>query len=132
MSNRKLVILLAFICSNMYVITAQSKEDSASISMPQIRNIYIGLKQSESYRNYYYECLQGSNELNQIINDQDQELKKRLKSITFLNSDNEVLNKKITSSEVEIQRLKNKKIPIWKHPVLYGILGFIGGIYLMK
>lgn len=132
MKNLKLAILLAFIFWNTFEITAQTKTDSVSIQKSQVKNIYIGLKQAEAYRNYYLECLQGSNELNQIINDQDQELQKRLKSITILNSDNEELNKKITASEIEIQRLKNKKIPIWKHPVLYGILGFIGGIYLMK
>jgi len=86
----------------------------------------------ESYRNYYHECLQVSNELNQIINNQDQELKKSLKQITILNSDTEALNLKITASEVEIQRLKNKKIPWYKHPLLYGFLGFAGGIYLIK
>lgn len=132
MKHQKLAILLIYICWNISPVFAQKQTDSVSIHKSQVKNIYIGLKQSESYRNYYYECLQGSNELNQIINDQDQELKKRLKSIAFLNSDNEELNKKITASEVEIQRLKNKKIPIWKHPILYGILGFIGGIYLMK
>lgn len=112
------------------LITAQ--QDSVKIPRNQVKNIYIGLKKSELYRNYYLECLQASNDLNKIIKNQDQELQKRLKSIEILNSDNEVLNKKITSSEVEIQKLKNKKIPIWKHPILYGIIGFVGGIYLMK
>lgn len=132
MKHLKLTILLAFIFWNTFEITAQVKIDSVSIQKSQVKNIYIGLKQSEAYRNYYLECLQGSNELNQIINDQDKELQKRLKSITILNSDNELLNKKITASEVEIQRLKNKKIPFWKHPILYGLLGFVGGVYLMK
>lgn len=90
------------------------------------------MKQGESYKEYYYECLQWSNELNQLINDQDKELKKSLKQITILNSDTEALNLKITASDVEIQRLKNKKTPWYEHPVLYGILGFAGGIYLMK
>ena len=132
MKHLKLAILLAFTCWNILEVTAQTKTDSVSIHKSQVKNIYVGLKQSEAYRNYYLECLQGSNELNQIINDQDQELQKRLKSITILNSDNEALNKKITASNTEIQRLKNKKIPFWKHPILYGILGFVGGIYLMK
>lgn len=126
------MILLVFTCWNTFEITAQKQTDSVSIQKSQVKNIYVGLKQSEAYRNYYLECLQGSNELNQIIKNQDQELQKRLKSIVILNSDNEILNKKITASEIEIQRLKNKKIPIWKHPILYGIIGFIGGIYLMK
>ncbi len=50
----------------------------------------------------------------------------------MLNSDNESLNIKIIDAETDIQRLKNKRIPWYKHPVLYGVLGFIGGIYLMK
>ena len=126
------MILLAIICCSTFEITAQSRIDSVSILKAQIKNIYTGLKQSEAYRSYYYECLQGSNELNQIINDQDQELQKRLQSIIILNSENQALNKKIMDSGIKIQRLENKKIPIWKHPILYGIIGFAGGIYLMK
>jgi len=103
-----------------------------SIQKKQIKNVYTGLKQSESYKNYYLECLQVSNELNQVINDQDQELQKSLKQIIVLNSDNEILNQKIIDSEKRILQLKNKKIPWFKHPILYGILGFATGIYLMK
>lgn len=120
------------ICISTFQIFAQNKIDSVKISKPQVKNIYIGLKQSERFREYYYECLQVSKDLNQIINNQDQELKKSLKQISILNSDTEALNLKITASEVEIQRLKNKKIPWYKHPITYGLLGFIGGIYLMK
>lgn len=103
-----------------------------SIQKKQIKNVYIGLKQSESYKNYYLECLQVSNELNQVINDQDQELQKSLKQIIVLNSDNEILNKKIIDSEKRILQLKNKKIQWYKHPILYGILGFGIGIYFTK
>ena len=122
------------ICWSTFEITAQNKQiiDSVSIQKKQIKNVYIGLKQSESYKNYYLECLQVSNELNQVINDQDQELQKSLKQIIVLNSDNEILNKKIIDSEKRILQLKNKKIPWYKHPILYGTLGFVGGIYLMK
>lgn len=102
------------------------------IQKKQIKNVYIGLKQSESYKNYYLECLQVSNELNQIINNQDQELQKSLKQIIVLNSDNEILNQKIIDSEKRILQLKNKKIQWYKHPILYGILGFVTGIYLIK
>lgn len=84
------------------------------------------------YKKYYIECLQVSNELNQVINDQDQELQKSLKQIIVLNSNNEILNQKIIDSEKRILHLKNKKIPWYKHPVLYGLLGFTGGMYLMK
>ena len=116
----------------MYPVFAQKQIDSVSISKPQVKNIYTGLKQLESYRDYYHECLQVSNELNQIINSQDQELKKSLKQITILNSDTELLNLKITASEVEIQRLKNKKTPWYKNSLLYGFLGFLGGTWLIK
>ena len=132
MKYLKLGTLLICICWSTLEITAQVKIDSVSIQKPQVKNIYVGLKQSVKYKEYYIECLQFSNELNQIIYDQDQELQKSLKQIIVLNSDNESLNKKITASEVEIQRLKNKKIPWYKHPILYGILGFVTGIYLMK
>jgi len=133
--------LLVFICWNTFEITAQNKNgkfsikngsDSLFIEKKQIKNIYIGLKQSEAYRDYYYECLQGSNELNQIINDQDVKLQKSVKNIYDLNAKTDSLNKKIIETEVSIQKLKNKKIPFWKHPILYGLLGFVSGIYLMK
>jgi len=124
--------LLVFICWNTFEITAQNRKDSVLISKPQIKNVYIGLKQLEAYKKYYYECLQGSNELNQIINDQDVKLQKSVKNIYDLNTKTDSLNKKIIETEVKIQKLKNKKIPLWKHPILYGFLGFISGIYLMK
>jgi len=126
------MILLAFICWNTFEISAQNKKDSVLISKPQIKNVYIGLKQLEAYKKYYYECLQGSNELNQIINEQDLKLQKSVKNIYNLNAKTDSLNKKIIETEVNIQKLKNKKIPFWKHPILYGLLGFVSGIYLMK
>lgn len=132
MRHQKLKILLIFICISTFQLSGQNRIDSVKIYKPQVKNIYTGLKQLESYRDYYSECLQVSNELNQIINNQDKELKKSLKQITILNSDTDALNLKITASEVEIQRLKNKKIPWYKHPLLYGFLGFAGGIYLIK
>lgn len=132
MRHQKLKILLIFICISTFPVFAQKQIDSVYISKPQVKNIYVGLKQSEHYSEYYYECLQVSNELNQVINNQDQELKKSLKQITILNSDTDELNLKITASEVEIQRLKNKKTPWYRHPLLYGFLGFVGGIYLIK
>lgn len=132
MKNLLLSILLAFICLNTFEITAQVNNDSVSIQKPQIKNIYVGLKQGEAYKNYYLECLQVSNELNQVINNQDQELKKTLKTIIELTASNEELNGKITKNEVDIQKLKNKKIPWYKHPILYFFIGTAGGIYIAK
>lgn len=132
MKYLKLAILLTIIWFSTFEISAQNKTDSISIQREQIKNVYIGLKQSEAYREYYYECLISSNELNKIIHDQDSELKKSLEQIKILNSKTENLNLKIIDAEVERQRLKDKKTPWYRHPVIYGLLGFIGGIYLMK
>lgn len=126
------MILLTCICWSTFKITAQTKTDSVTIHKLQVKNIYLGLKQGEAYRNYYSGCLQGSIELQKIIKNQDQELQKSIQKIVLLNSEKEKMNNKIKISEVEIQRLKNKKIPIWKHPILYTAIGFIGGVYLMK
>ena len=123
---------LIIICISTFQLTAQNKTDSVSFEKPQVKNIYTGLKQGEAYREYYYECLQASNELNQIINKQDQELQKSLNELKLLNTYNEALNKQIIDSSVTIEKLKNKKIPWYKHPITYGLLGFAGGIYLMK
>jgi len=126
------VTLLTIIWFSTLEISAQNKTDSISIQREQIKNVYTGLKQSEAYREYYYECLQSSNELNQIINKQDQELQKSLNELKLLNTYNEALNKQIIDSSVTIEKLKNNKIPWYKHPITYGLLGFAGGIYLMK
>jgi hypothetical protein len=132
MKYLKLAILLTFTCWNTFEIFAQKQIDSVNIYKPQVKNIYIGLKQSEAYREYYYECLQSANELNQIINKQDQELQKSLNELKLLNTYNEALNKQIINSSVTIEKPKHKKIPWYKHPITYGLLGFAGGIYLMK
>jgi len=124
--------LLAFICLNTFEITAQNKIDSVSIQKPQIKNIYVGLKQGEYYKQYYLECLQVSNELNQVISNQDKELKKSLKTITDLTASNEELNGKITKTEFDIQKLKNKKIPWYRQPIFYLIVGVAGGVYVVK
>jgi len=132
MKYLKLAILLTIIWSSTFEISAQNKNDSISIQREQIKNVYTGLKQSEAYREYYYECLQASNDLNWIINKQDQELQKSLNELKLLNTYNEALNKQIIDSSVTIEKLNNKRIPWYKHPITYGLLGFMGGIYLMK
>jgi Skp family chaperone for outer membrane proteins len=132
MKYLKLAILLTITCFSTFEISAQNKTDSISIQRDQVKNIYTGLKQSEAYREYYYDCLQASNDLNQVINKQDQELQKLLTEIKLLSAYNEALNKKIIDSSVSIEKIKNKKIPWYLHPITYGLLGFAGGIYLMK
>lgn len=132
MKYLKLAILLIITWFSTFEISAQNKTDSISIQREQIKNVYTGLKQSEAYREYYYECLQSSNDLNQIINKQDHELQKTLNELKLLNTYNEALNKQIIDSSVTIEKLNNKKIPWYLHPITYGLLGFAGGIYLMK
>ena len=103
-----------------------------TIPRTQIKNVYIGLKSAEAYKIYYYECIESANELNRIISDQDQELKSSMEKIKSLNDHNEKLNSDILQAEKKLQSIQSRKIPFWKHPILYASLGLIGGIYLMK
>tara|TARA_R110000782_G_scaffold106840_1_gene195177 strand:- start:581 stop:760 length:180 start_codon:yes stop_codon:yes gene_type:complete len=59
-------------------------------------------------------------------------LQRELSSFKILYNKGDDLNKKIIANEVEIQRLKSKKTPWYRHPLLYGLIGFATGIYLMK
>lgn len=121
------------VCWNSFDGIAQNNiKDSVTIPRTQIKNVYIGLKSAEAYKRYYYECIEGANELNRIISDQDQELKYSMQKIKSLNDHNEKLNSEILQAEKKIQSIQSRKIPFWKHPILYTALGLIGGIYLMK
>lgn len=103
-----------------------------AITDEQVKKIYIGLKQGNEYKKRLSECLQASNKLNDIVINQDQELQKSIVYIRKLNEEQQKLNNEITASKVEIQRLESKKIPIWKHPIVYFIAGIISGVFIAK
>ena len=139
------MILLTLVCWSTFEGTAQNSGflirtntdppkhiDSVTIPRTQIKNVYIGLKSAEAYKRYYYECIEGANQLNKIISDQDHELKASMEKIKSLNDQNEKLNSDILQAEKKLQSIQSRKIPFWKHPILYASLGLIGGIYLMK
>lgn len=52
--------------------------------------------------------------------------------ISDLNDDIKKNTEERLKSELKIHKLENRKIPWYKHPVLYLVLGFGGGIFLMK
>lgn len=119
------------ICLSTLSISAQSN-DSVKISKPQIKNIYIGLKQLDHYKKQLKDCSKSLIEMHEIVKHSDSTLQKSLKELVKLNDLNEKLNNQITNAEIEKQRLKSKKTPWYRHPITYAIIGFAGGVYLMK
>jgi hypothetical protein len=116
------------------LITAQNNTVSDSVKIPrhQIKNIYIGLKQSEAYRLKYSECIDYSTELQTIISDQDKTLKRQLSEIKIIIDQQRTLNTELLQANTKLINLENRKIPWYKHPILYSILGLAGGIYIAK
>ena len=56
-----------------------------------------------------------------------------LDSIALLDKQKDILWQMKLENAVKIEAIKNDKpIPWYKHPIFYGVLGFIGGVYLAK
>ena len=106
--------------------------DSLSISPTQVKNIYIGLKQGEIFKQRLDACVSLKNELNNIIQEQNKFLQLNMVELSQLNADLATKNDLLLKSAVDIQILKNKKIPWYRHPILYTVLGLAGGVYISK
>lgn len=116
----------------MIPCVAISQNTDLQINPEQVKNIYIGLKQCEIYKQRADECTLIANDLNAKIQSQNDSIQKSVSATKKLLLENRDLNKKYTKQSVEVQILKNRKTPWYKHPILYSILGFAGGVYLMK
>lgn len=116
-------------CASISQITVH---DSLRISPAQVKNIYTGLKQGEVFKQRLDACVLLKNELNNIIQEQNKFLQLNMSELSRLNADLATKNDLLLKSAVDIQILKNKKIPWYKHPILYTVLGLAGGIYIAK
>ena len=116
-------------CVSISQITAL---DSLKISPAQVKNIYTGLKTLEITKTRLTDCISTANELNGIIQNQNKSIQSFGLELISLNSDLATQNDLLLKSAVDIQILKNKKIPWYKHPILYTVLGLVGGVYIAK
>lgn len=98
----------------------------------QVKNIYIGLKQLNQYKKQSNDCYNYALELDKIIQTQNDCLKVRLCRISEINLKVETLNKNLNVKSVEIETIKNKKIPWYRNPILYLLIGAASGIYIAK
>jgi len=110
-------------------LTAQTK-DSIKIAPYQIKNIYIGLKQGEQYKIKYLNCLDVSAKLDSIIQDQHKKTLLFASKISERDSLYSAINFQYAMKVAENERIKNKKIPWYLHPITYLLAGFTGGIVL--
>ena len=128
MIKLKLLILLILPC----VSISQTTSDSLKISPQQVKNVYVGLKSVEVYKTKLTECQSVTIQLDSIIQSRNTDLKKYLLKTDDLNKSIETLQEEKLNQSDEFAKLKYKKIPWYKHPILYSLLGFIGGIWIMK
>lgn len=77
-------------------------------------------------------CIQAANELNVIIQNQNDSIIEFAKTQKELNS--QITNYQLEAEKVavDIEKLKNKKVPWYKNQWYYLLFGFFSGIYLAK
>lgn len=103
-----------------------------TLTPDQVKNVYFGLKSAEIYKRHYNECLEVANSLNEIIQQQNDSIvamDQRLEEFDY--HINELYDERERSA-VEIQQIKSKKTPWYRHPITLGILGFITGVWVAK
>lgn len=123
--------LLIALCATISQITAQTN-DSLKIAPIQVKNVYQGLQQRAQLKQKLSDCLETANSLNDLIQQQNDSLQSNAVKLVDLNKNLATANKNYTDTAVKLQKLQDKKIPWYKHPVLYTILGLLTGIYIAK
>lgn len=115
---------------NTSEITAQSNR--FELDSVQLKNVYVGLKLGEEYRENFNGCLEISKTLNEIIQKQNQDLKKYTSEIEGLDEQLKASNEDKLKYSVQLESIKNKTVPWYKNPWYYLIAGFAGGVFLAK
>jgi len=137
MKNILFAILLLTPCIAISQITdtlaLQSKPiDSVSIARAQVSEIYKGLKRGESCEEELQECKSVANTLNNVIQDISTDLKVAAAESEKINLLISAKNSELIKKEVEIQVLKDKVTPWYRHPAVIGIAAFAFGVYVAK
>ena len=109
-------------CAGISQTTVQ--KDSLKISPEQVKNVYEGLKLTEHYKLV-------SIELDSIIQSRNSELKKYMLRNNISSEKLDELQEKKLKLSVENEKLKHKKIPIYRYIFLF-LAGFGTGIYISR
>ncbi len=113
-------------------ITAQNNTNRFELDSIQLKNVYVGLKLGEEYRDNFSGCIEVSKTLNEIIQKQNQELKIYVSEIEGLDNQLKASNEEKLKYSVELESVKNKTVPWYKNPWYYLIIGVTGGMFLAK
>lgn len=78
------------------------------------------------------ECVKAANDLNVIIQDQSYFIIDLTNEFMAVQKAKDSIFAEKQKAAVELQKLKNKKVPFYRNPWYYLIAGFIGGVFAAK
>lgn len=126
------------LCAIISPLTAQTI-DTLQIQNPplvlppaQVANVYVGLKLGEFYKTKYGDCMDIAKTLNEMIQKQKEDARTASLKLGRLNMEISESQSENLEKAVEIQQLKDKKTPWYRHPILYAVLGIGFGAYISK
>jgi len=108
----------------------EPKSDTLCLTPTQYKNIYTGLKTGEQYRLRYEQAYNAAQDLNTIVQKQNDSLQVIYSRLTVLNTELNQAHADLTVESVKIER--DKPVKWWKHPITWGIIGFIAGVLTVK
>lgn len=109
-----------------------SQTTNISLTPNQVDEVYKGLIQGDHLKKINDDCKEAVTELNTIIQDQNDSLISLAGQLEDYDYALNELQDQRLQQAVELERLNNKKTPWYKHPILYGVVGFITGILSIK
>lgn len=108
------------------------KHDSLVLSPIQVDNVWRGVKLSEGYRVQRDSCVVDVKRLQLLIQDQNTEIKQYARDEIGYVKQVSALYAELADKKVEVVKLENKKIPWYRHPITYIIVGFTAGVWVAK
>jgi len=119
---KKLPLIILFIGLQAY------SQDTLCLTPGQYKNIYRGLKTGEQYRLQYQQAHIAAQDLNTIIQKQNDSLQVIYSRLTVLNLELNHAHQDLMVESVKIEA--SKPVKWFKHPVLWGVVGFISGLLI--
>ncbi len=106
---------------------------SQTTSLPNKNDVYKGLVAGDRCRNAELPvCEKAAKDLNKIIQDQSYFIIDYTDEFQKLQKSKDSLYQEKERVSVELQILKDKKVPFYRNPWYYLLAGFIGGIFISK
>jgi len=111
-----------------------SKQNSPPLVLhcDQVKNVYKGLKRGENCESELKACKSIADSLNNIIQDMNKSTQAAAAETDKINMQIAAKNQDLIKKEIEIQVLKDKNTPWWRHPITAAIAGFALGVYIAK